>query len=72
MTTLLEKAFNQAAQMPEALQDELAAELLDELAGESRWDATLTATQPALERMAAEALQQHRAGKTRPAGFDAQ
>lgn len=70
MTALLEQAFTRAAAMPEALQDELAAELIDELEGEKRWDATFAATQPALDALAAEALRQYRSGKTVEGGFD--
>lgn len=67
MTELLARAFDTASQLPELDQDELARQLLAELADEARWDATLQRTQDQLERLADRALEQFRAGRTSPA-----
>ena len=68
MTQLLEKAFTRASQLPDEEQDEFARLLLAELESERRW-AELFArpeSEELLERLASEALADHRAGKTRP------
>ena len=70
MTTLLQEAFEKASKLPPGTQDLLAREILDEIDGEARWDETLANSQPLLEKMAQSALEKHRAGKTRQAGFD--
>ena len=70
MTKLLQQAFEKASALPESLQDELAQELLDELAGESKWDASLARSTDALDTLADEALDEHERGETSPKGFD--
>lgn len=68
MTQLLEKAFEQAAQLPSAEQDEFARLMMAELESERRW-ADLFArpeSEDLLERLADEALAAHRAGHSRP------
>ena len=70
MTKLLEKAFEAASELPEEVQDQLGAQLLEELADEKRWDAAFAASADKLERMAAEALEEYRAGRTEELGFD--
>jgi hypothetical protein len=70
MTELLEKAFAAAARLPEPEQDRIAANLLQELADEVKWDASFADSAPQLERLAAEALEQYRAGRTEELGFD--
>lgn len=70
VTKLLAQAFEKASELPEDLQDEFARELLDELAGEARWDQTLEQSAEALDRMAEQALQEYRAGQTKEMGFD--
>ncbi len=52
MTKLLAEAFEKASKLPENLQDELARELLEELAGEAQWDQTLADSDDALDKMA--------------------
>jgi hypothetical protein len=42
MTRLLETAFERASRLPGGLQDELAAQLLEDIEGELKWDETLT------------------------------
>jgi hypothetical protein len=70
MTKLLKQAFEEAAKLPDEAQDQLATHLLQELADEARWDAALAASASKLERLAAEALEEYRAGKTEELGFD--
>ena len=66
MTKLLEKAFQAAAKLSPAEQDALAQAILAEVAAESEWERRLKETPKALERLADEALQEHRAKRTRP------
>jgi hypothetical protein len=70
MTKLLSQAFEKASKLPDNLQDELARALLEELAGEARWDQTLEQSADTVDRMAEQALKEHRAGHTREMGFD--
>jgi hypothetical protein len=70
MTKLLAQAFAKASELPENLQDELARELLQELAGEALWDQTLGESAGAVDKLAEQALKEHRAGRTRKMGFD--
>ena len=64
MTTLLERAFAEAAKRPEAEQELLASRLLAELAAEDDFDRAIAASTDKLARLAAEALAEHRAGQT--------
>jgi len=66
MTRLLEHAFRQASQLDANEQDAVARWLLDELESERRWDRSFAASQDRLERLAAEALEEERAGRTKP------
>jgi hypothetical protein len=63
VTKALEDAFAAAEQLPEQLQDELAAAILDELALEREWETKLAQTGDVLERLADEALEDHRTGR---------
>ena len=66
MTELLEKAFEAASKLPANEQDALAASILAEVEAERRWDALFEGSGPTLERLAAEAMEEHRAKKTLP------
>ena len=70
MTKLLAKAFDLVSQLPEELQDQLAAELLTELADEERWDQALAESGANLEQLADEALAEYRSGRTVEQGTD--
>jgi hypothetical protein len=63
MTKLLEKAFAEASKLPEQEQDKFAAWMLEELE-ERRWDRAFADSQDVLEKLAEEALAEHRAGRT--------
>ena len=71
MTKALKKAFEAASFLPDRDQDDLAAAILEELNADERWAATFARSQDALERLADEALQEHRAGRTEPLDPDA-
>jgi hypothetical protein len=64
MTKLLEEAFAEARKLPEAEQEALAAWILEELASERRWQASLAKSLDVLVRMGEEALEEYRQGKT--------
>jgi len=65
MTKLLEKAFAEAAKLPESEQDALAKAVLEELAAERHWDELFGESSEVLVELAKEALAEHRAGRTR-------
>ena len=56
MTELLEKAFAEAANLPEVEQDMLARALLEDFAAEEKWDEALANSQDKLAALADEAL----------------
>jgi hypothetical protein len=70
MTKLLEKAFEAASALPEEAQDQLAAQLLQELADEAKWHTAFAGSAEKLAELAAEALEEYRAGRTEELGFD--
>lgn len=65
MTSLLKQAMDEIAKLPPEKQDQIARRILDDLEDERRWDASFSASQGMLESLAAEAIAEHRAGKTR-------
>ena len=65
MTKLLEKAFTEASHLMPDEQDAVAEWLLAELASERRWEKAFAASRSTLERLADEALEDHRTGRTR-------
>ena len=66
MTQLLEKVFAEAGKLSEIEQNALAKWLLDELSSEKRWDKAFAESEDALEKLADEALKEHKGKKTRP------
>ena len=65
MTALLEKAVAKASALSADDQDALASLLLDEIEDDARWDAAFARSQGVLAALAAEAMEEHRAGETR-------
>lgn len=64
-------AFTEASKLSEEdAHDELATQLLSELADQAKWDTTLAASADALEKLANEALEEYLAGRTEELGFD--
>ena len=72
MNQLLQQAFDRAAELPEAEQDRFARFLLAELESEGRWAELFgrPESEDLLERLADEAISEHRAGRTRPLSLD--
>jgi hypothetical protein len=70
MTALLEKAFEQATQLPAVEQNALAKWLLDELRSEKKWSEAFAESEDVLEQLADEALAAKRQGKTTPLNLD--
>jgi hypothetical protein len=66
MTTLLEKAFGEAAKLSPKDQDALAAQLLADLESEQRWAEAFARSQDKLAALADEALAEFQQGETKP------
>ncbi len=66
MTKLLKELIDKLSKLSPERQDELAAWLLAEIKDEARWDKSFAESQDALERLADEALEEHKRGETRP------
>lgn len=64
MTKLLEKAFSKASQLSPEDQDAFADWMLQELESEQKWSESFAKSQDTLEKLANEALAEHRAGET--------
>jgi hypothetical protein len=64
MTELLEKAFAEASALPTEEQDRFAAWMLEELASERHWAEAFANSGDILDKLADEALAEHRAGLT--------
>ncbi len=66
MTMLLKKAFDAASLLPADRQDAIAELILAEIEDDRRWDEAFADSHDKLAEMAAEAIAEHKAGKTRP------
>ncbi len=64
MTTLLQRAFDEAAKLSAAEQDLLASRLLAELQAEDAFDRAIAASADKMASLAADALAEHRVGLT--------
>ena len=71
MTTLLQRAFSEIAQLSDEEQDLYAARILEDLAAETAFDEKLAATAHLLEPMVRRAQQNQRDGLTLPFDPDA-
>ncbi len=71
MTQLLEHAFQEASKLPGMQQNMIARWLLDELLVEKKWDSLFADSEDLLANLADEALEEHRAGKTKPLDLNA-
>lgn len=65
MTDMLQRALARVQQLPEEQQDALAALILEEIEDEARWDVAFARSPEILERLAAEAEEEDRQGKTK-------
>jgi len=66
MTKALERAFREAAKLPETEQDALAEAIRNEALGDDEWERSFSTSSDALEELADEAIAEHRAGRTQP------
>ena len=66
MTKALERAFREASKLSDEEQDALAESILTEVLSEDEWERFFSASTGVLEKLADEALEEHRAGKTKP------
>ena len=66
MTKLLKEVLAKLSKLSPERQDEIAAWLLAEMEDEARWDKSFAESQDALEKLANEALEEHKRGETRP------
>ncbi|MBC8389413.1 MAG: hypothetical protein H8E13_15410 [Actinobacteria bacterium] len=65
MTKLLERAFKEASKLPEVEQNALAKWVIEELKSEDRWEKAFAESEDILDRLADEALLEHKDGKTK-------
>ncbi len=71
MTDLLTEAFKKSQSLPDYLQDELAAQLIEDIENELQWQQQLSQPQNSLlDKLALQALNESRQGKTQVMGFD--
>lgn len=66
MTKLLEKAFKEASKLPVVDQNALAKWVLEELESEKKWELMFAESEDVLDKLADEALTEHKKGKTKP------
>ena len=66
MTKLLKVALAKLIKLSPQRQDELAALLIAEMEDDVRWEEAFARSQHALERLADEAIAEHRRGATQP------
>ena len=64
MGRLLDRAFAEAAKLPEIEQEAIAALVLAELDSERRWDDLFAKSQDLLYEFAREAREEHRSGES--------
>ncbi len=64
MTQLLEKVFAEAGKLPQVEQNALAKWLLKELSSEKHWDKIFAESEGVLEKLADEALGEHKKKRT--------
>ena len=70
MTKMLEKAFQEASRLPEVDQNALAKWVLDELRSERAWEKTFAESEDILDKLADEAIEERRKGRTIPLDLD--
>jgi hypothetical protein len=64
MTKALEQAFREASKLPEQEQNALAEAIRNEVMGDQDWERSFAGSPDALEKLADEAIAEHRAGRT--------
>jgi len=71
MTKLLERAFKEASKLPEIEQNALARWVMEELEAEGKWEKTFAGSEDVLDKLADEALAEHKQRKTKPLNLKA-
>ncbi|MDP9361285.1 MAG: hypothetical protein M3P29_07535 [Acidobacteriota bacterium] len=66
MSKLLDEAYAAAKELPEQDQEAIGAWLLAEMDADRRWDELFAQPSDVIERMADQALEDHRHGRTLP------
>lgn len=66
MTKLLEEAFAAASRLSPSDQDALATAILAEMHAEPRWQSGFARSGDVLSKLAREAVEEYRAGRTEP------
>jgi hypothetical protein len=66
MTKLLVRAFKEASKLPEIQQNTLAKWVLEELQVDKEWEKMFAGSEDVLDKLADEALEAHKQGKTKP------
>jgi hypothetical protein len=66
MSTLLEKALEKVAALPQDEQDAVASQILDSLADEDAWRKRFAENRDVIRRMAREAIEEDERGETAP------
>lgn len=69
MNKMLERAFAEAARLPEDEQEALACLMLEEMESERRWDEQFAQSEGKLAEMARRARDRHAKGETSPLAF---
>lgn len=70
MTSLLKQAFGKASLLPDADQDQLAKELIEEIESEMRWDHVFAQSQDKLAQLGKKALEDMKAGRGKKMGLN--
>jgi len=73
LSTLLSKAVQKAQELPEAIQDELAEQFIEDIENEIKWQETLSKPQDSLilkELAQKKAIADSENGQTEEMGFD--
>ena len=70
MTKALEEVFKAASELPEAEQNALAEAIRAEIEAGKDWGKSFAGSLDVLERLADEAITDHRAGQTKPVDPD--
>jgi len=65
MTVLLEKAFEEVSKLPKQEQNALAKWLLEQINAEQKWDEKFADSEDVLDKLADEALDEFKEGKTK-------
>lgn len=66
MTRLLVRAFKEASKLPEIQQNTLAKWVLEELQADKEWEKMFAGSEDILDKLADEAIETHKQGKTKP------